>query len=160
MVAAAASLPVAPIPGRRARLATSTTPSSGPASRHGAAAACGWACRRAWGGGGVGTSGVSFSALTQGLVAGLKPPSLKAMIPWEGAADMSRDFGYHGGIFSFGFVVNWYNNHMAHHLLGKPQASAPDAFSTPWVWEYMRYNLDSAWYDGRRADWKNIDVPL
>jgi putative CocE/NonD family hydrolase len=98
--------------------------------------------------------------MTQWLVAGLKPPSLKAMIPWEGAADMYRDFGYHGGIFSFTFVVNWYNNHMAHHLLGKPQATSPDAFATPWVWEYMRYNLDSEWYHGRRALWENIDCPL
>ena len=98
--------------------------------------------------------------MTQWLVAGLKPPSLKAMIPWEGAADMYRDFGYHGGIFSFTFVVNWYNNHMAHHLLGKPQATSPDAFATPWVWEYMRYNLDGEWYHGRQAAWENIDCPL
>ena len=119
-----------------------------------------WAGRQAWSSGRVGTSGVSYFAMTQWLVAGLKPPSLKAMIPWEGAADMYRDFGYHGGIFSFTFVVNWYNNHMAHHLLGKPQASAPDAFATPWVWEYMRYNLDSEWYHGRRARWENIDCPL
>ncbi len=119
-----------------------------------------WAGRQAWSSGRVGTSGVSYFAMTQWLVAGLKPPSLKAMIPWEGAADMYRDFGYHGGIFSFTFVVNWYNNHMAHHLLGKPQASAPDAFATPWVWEYMRYNLDSEWYHGRRARWENIDCPV
>ena len=119
-----------------------------------------WAGKQSWSSGRVGLSGVSYFAMTQWLVAGLKPPSLAAMIPWEGAADMYRDFGYHGGIFSFGFVVNWYNNHMAHHLLGKPQASAPDAFATPWVWEYMRYNLDSAWYDGRRARWDSIDVPL
>ena len=119
-----------------------------------------WAGRQAWSSGRVGTSGVSYFAMTQWLVAGLKPPSLKAMIPWEGAADMYRDFGYHGGIFSFTFVVNWYNNHMAHHLLGKPQASAPDAFATPWVWEYMRYNLDSEWYHGRRALWENIDCPI
>ena len=119
-----------------------------------------WAGRQAWSSGRVGTSGVSYFAMTQWLVARLKPPSLKAMIPWEGAADMYRDFGYHGGIFSFTFVVNWYNNHMAHHLLGKPQASAPDAFATPWVWEYMRYNLDSEWYHGRRALWENIDCPV
>jgi uncharacterized protein len=119
-----------------------------------------WAGRQSWSNGRVGSSGVSYFAMTQWLVAGLKPPSLAAMIPWEGAADMYRDFGYHGGIFSFGFVVNWYNNHMAHHLLGKPQASAPDSFATPWVWEYMRHNLDSAWYDGRRANWAKIDVPF
>jgi predicted acyl esterase len=119
-----------------------------------------WAGRQPWSSGRVGTSGVSYFAMTQWLVSGLKPPSLAAMIPWEGAADMYRDFGYHGGIFSFGFVVNWYNNHMAHHLLGRPQATAPDAFATPWVWEYMRYSLDNAWYDGRRANWAKIDIPF
>ena len=119
-----------------------------------------WAGRQPWSNGRVGTSGISYFAMTQWLVAGLKPPSLKAMIPWEGAADMYRDFGYHGGIFSFGFVVNWYNNHMAHHLLGKPRATAPDAFSTPWVWEYMRYSLDGEWWHGRRARWDAIDIPF
>jgi predicted acyl esterase len=119
-----------------------------------------WAGRQPWSNARVGTSGVSYFAMTQWLVAGLKPPSLKAMIPWEGAADMYRDFGYHGGIFSFGFVVNWYNNHMAHHLLGKPQATAPDAFATPWVWEYMRYSLDGEWWHGRRAQWQDIDIPF
>lgn len=119
-----------------------------------------WAGRQPWSNGRVGTSGISYFAMTQWLVAGLKPPSLKAMIPWEGAADMYRDFGYHGGIFSFGFVVNWYNNHMAHHLLGKPRATAPDAFATPWVWEYMRYSLDGEWWHGRRAQWDAIDIPF
>src|SRR5882762_8729122 len=119
-----------------------------------------WAARQAWSSGRVGTNGISYYAMTQWLVAGLRPPSLKAMIPWEGAADMYRDFGYHGGIFSFGFATNWWNNHMAHHLLGKPQSSATDAFSTPWLWDYMRNNLDGAWWEGRRALWDRIDVPL
>src|SRR5260370_35645027 len=87
--------------------------------------------------------------MTHWLVASLKPPWMKAMIPWEGAADMYRDLGYHGGIFSFGFATNWWNNHMAHHLLGKPQASATDAFSTPWLWDYMRNSLDGEWRRGR-----------
>jgi len=119
-----------------------------------------WAARQPWSSGRVGANGVSYYAMTQWLVAGLKPPSLKAMIPWEGAADMYRDFGYHGGIFSFGFVANWYNNHMAHHLLGKPQATAPDAFATPWVWEYMHHSLDSDWYHGRRPAWEHFECPL
>ncbi len=119
-----------------------------------------WAARQPWSNGRVGANGISYYAMTQWLAASLKPPSLKAMIPWEGAADMYRDFGYHGGIFSFGFVTNWYANHMAHHLLGKPQATAPDAFGTPWVWEYMRHSLDSDWYHGRRPTYENIDCPL
>jgi hypothetical protein len=119
-----------------------------------------WAAVQPWSNGRIGANGISYYAMTQWLVASLKPPSLKAMIPWEGAADMYRDFGYHGGLFSFGFATGWWNNHMAHHLLGKPQGSATDAFSTPWLWEYMRHNLDSEWWRGRRAIWENIDIPL
>jgi hypothetical protein len=119
-----------------------------------------WAGSRSWSNGRVGTNGISYYAMTQWLVAGLRPPSLAAMIPWEGAADMYRDFGYHGGIFSFGFASGWWNNHMAHHLLGRPQASATDAFSTPWLWEYMQHNLDGEWWRGRRPAWENIDIPL
>jgi predicted acyl esterase len=119
-----------------------------------------WAARQPWSNGRVATLGISYYAMTQWLVAGLKPPSLAAMIPWEGAADMYRDFGYHGGIFSFGFATGWWNNHMAHHLLGKPQTTATDAFTTPWLWEYMHHNLDGEWWHGRRPDWRNIDIPL
>lgn len=119
-----------------------------------------WSAKRPWCNGRVGTNGISYYAMTQWLVASLKPPSLKAMIPWEGAADMYRDFGYHGGVFSFGFAVGWWNNHMAHHLLGRPQSTATDAFATPWLWEYMRNSLDGEWWRGRRADWANIDIPL
>ncbi len=119
-----------------------------------------WAAAQPWSNGNVGTLGISYYAMTQWLVATLKPPALKAMIPWEGAADMYRDFAYHGGIFCLGFVANWYNNHMAHHLLGKPQQYNPDAFAKPWVWHYMRDSLDRGAYRGRQAVWKNIDIPL
>ena len=101
-----------------------------------------------------------YFAMTQWLVAGLKPPSLKAMIPWEGAADMYRDFGYHGGIFSFSFVVRlvatttWRTTCSASRRRRRPTRSA-----TPWLWEYMRYNLDGEWYRGRRRAWENIDMP-
>ncbi len=119
-----------------------------------------WAARQPWCSGKVGTLGISYYAMTQWLVASLKPPSLKAMIPWEGAADMYRDFAYHGGIFCFGFVANWYNNHMAHHLLGKPQRQNPDTFAKHWLWHYLRDSLDRGQYRGRQAVWENIDIPL
>jgi uncharacterized protein len=119
-----------------------------------------WTGRASWCSGRVGTLGISYYAMTQWLVAGLNPPSLAAIIPWEGAADMYRDFGYHGGIFSYGFAVGWWNNHMAHHLLGKPQSTATDAFATPWLWEYMKNNLDGEWWQGRRARWDRITQPV
>ena len=119
-----------------------------------------WAAKQKWCNGRIGTSGISYFAMNQWLVASLKPPSLKAIIPWEGAADMYRDLAYHGGIFCLGFVGNWYNNHMAHHLLGKPQEHNPDAFANNWLWQYLRHNLDTGWFDQRRADWERIDVPM
>jgi predicted acyl esterase len=119
-----------------------------------------WSARQAWCSGRVATTGISYFAMTQWLVGNLKPPSLKAMIPWEGAADMYRDFAYHGGIFCFGFVSNWYNNHMAHHLLGRRDQPSPDAFSKHWLWDYMRNSLDTGAYHGRQARWDDIDVPF
>ncbi len=119
-----------------------------------------WSARQPWCSGNVGAMGISYFAMTQWLVANLKPPSLKAIIPWEGAADMYRDFAYHGGIFCFGFVSNWYNNHMAHHLLGRRGQDSPDAFSRHWLWHYMRDSLDSDAYYGRQARWEDIRIPL
>jgi predicted acyl esterase len=119
-----------------------------------------WAARQKWCSGRIGTSGISYFAMNQWLVASLRPPSLKAIIPWEGAADMYRDLAYHGGIFCLGFIGNWYNNHMAHHLFGKPQEHNPDAFSSNWLWQYMRHSLDTGWFDQRRADWGRIEVPM
>ena len=119
-----------------------------------------WSARQPWCNGNVGAIGISYFAMTQWLVANLRPPSLKAMIPWEGAADMYRDFAYHGGIFCLGFVANWYNNHMAHHLLGRRENPSPDAFSKNWVWQYMRESLESEHYRGRQARWDEIDIPF
>ena len=119
-----------------------------------------WSAKQPWCSGNVGAMGISYFAMTQWLVANLRPPSLKAIIPWEGAADMYRDFAYHGGIFCFGFASNWYNNHMAHHLLGRRGQDSPDAFSKHWLWHYMRDSLDSDAYYGRQARWEDIRIPL
>jgi len=119
-----------------------------------------WAARQRWCNGAVATIGISYFAMTQWLVAGLQPPSLKCIVPWEGAADMYRDFAYHGGIFSFGFVVNWFMNHQAHHLLGAPYAHNPDAFRKNWLWEHMRHSLDSGWWASRQPRWDRITQPM
>jgi uncharacterized protein len=119
-----------------------------------------WAARQAWSNGNVGALGISYYAMTQWLVASLQPPSLKAIIPWEGAADGYRDIAYHGGIFSFGFLTNWYNTHTAHHLLGRMHDANPDAFHDNWLWKQMRHSLDAGWYDGRRPDWRKVTTPL
>lgn len=57
-----------------------------------------WAAQQSWSDGQVGLCGVSYLAMSQWRVASLNPPHLKAIIPWEGASDMYREFVLQGGI--------------------------------------------------------------
>src|SRR5919108_4986902 len=66
-----------------------------------------WAAAQPWCTGKVGLCGISYYAMNQWQVAGLQPPHLAAMVPWEGAADFYRDATRHGGILC-DFVANWY----------------------------------------------------
>jgi predicted acyl esterase len=59
-----------------------------------------WAGTQPWSNGKVGMLGISYYSGNQWRVAGLHPPHLAAIIPWEGQNDRYRDSGYHGGILS------------------------------------------------------------
>src|SRR6202451_2063980 len=64
-----------------------------------------WAAAQPWCNGKVGLNGISYYAINQWFVANLQPPSLKAIVPWEGFADIYRDALYHGGILNV-FMTN------------------------------------------------------
>ncbi len=119
-----------------------------------------WVARQSWCSGNVGALGISYHANFQWRVAGLQPPSLKAIIPWEGRADLYRDQVYHGGIFAVGFISNWHTAQTAHHLLGKPRSYNPDSFHNDLLWQYMRHDLDSEYWRMCSARWDRITVPL
>ncbi len=67
-----------------------------------------WAGAQPWSTGKVGLTGVSYHGLIQWRTAALKPPSLSAIIPWEGLTDLYREGAYHGGISST-FIDGWFN---------------------------------------------------
>ncbi|HET6298468.1 MAG TPA: CocE/NonD family hydrolase [Kribbella sp.] len=69
-----------------------------------------WAGVQPWSAGKVGLLGISFYAMTQWPVAALRPPHLAAIVPWEGAADMYRDFTRAGGILNSRFLSWWWPN--------------------------------------------------
>jgi predicted acyl esterase len=119
-----------------------------------------WVARRPWCSGSVGMLGISYHAASQWRAANLQPPSLKAIMPWEGRADQYRDQAYHGGIFAIGFIGNWWLTHTAHHLLGRPRSYNPDAFHNDMIWNYMRNDLDSEYWRLMSARWNRITVPL
>lgn len=60
-----------------------------------------------WCDGNIAGLGISYYAIMQWAVAAQWPPHLKAIIPFEGASDLYREFARHGGIGS-DFVTVWY----------------------------------------------------
>ncbi len=119
-----------------------------------------WVAQQQWCTGNVGMLGVSYLASDQWRIAGLKPPSLKAIIPWEGWGDNYRDQAYHGGILATGFWSNWHTVNMATHLLGMPRSYNPDSFNSTLMYDIMRNDLDNPWWRMNSAQWENIEVPL
>jgi hypothetical protein len=71
------------------------------------AAAVEWAARQSWSDGHVGMYGDSFPGIMQVGVAGLRPPHLDAIAPWQVTTDLYRDVGYPGGIANTGFGAFW-----------------------------------------------------
>ena len=118
-----------------------------------------WAAAQPWCNGKVGLSGISYYAINQWFVANLQPPSLKAIIPWEGFADIYRDALYHGGILSV-FMTNWFTAHLMHHKVGRAARNVPDAWQTNTLWLWLQNNLDSGTLHGAQAQWDRITVPL
>ena len=118
-----------------------------------------WAAAQPWCNGKVGLSGISYYAINQWFVANLQPPSLKAIIPWEGFADIYRDALYHGGILSV-FMTNWFTAHLMHHMLGRAARQQPDGWQVNTLHHWLRHNLDSGALAGAQAQWDRITVPM
>ncbi|MEZ5321308.1 MAG: CocE/NonD family hydrolase [Microthrixaceae bacterium] len=80
-----------------------------------------WAGAQRWSSGSVALLGVSYLALSQWKAAANRPPSLKAIVPWEGLTDAYRDLVFPGGVREEGFVVIWSlglrRNRLAYSLL-------------------------------------------
>lgn len=121
-----------------------------------------WSGKQPWSNGNVGLAGVSYMALNQWHVADLQPPSLKAMIPWEGLADMYRDSSYVGGIYSAAFqyvyLPEFYRDAV---LRGWVTATDEDTFHNTGAWHTIYNNLlDGDYWDDKVPDWSKVTVPL
>jgi predicted acyl esterase len=118
-----------------------------------------WAAAQGWSSGAVGLSGISYFAINQWFVANHQPPALKAIIPWEGFADLYRDALFHGGILNQ-FMTNWFVTHLSHHLIGRAYRHNPDTFQTNTLWKWLRNNLDNGTFKGEQAQWDRITMPM
>jgi len=118
-----------------------------------------WAAAQPWCNGKVGLSGISYFAINQWFAANRQPPSLAAIIPWEGFADLYRDALFHGGILSV-FITNWFTAHLMHHTLGRASQNLPDGWNINTLYFWLHNNLDSGAFAGAQAQWDRITVPM
>jgi predicted acyl esterase len=137
-----------------------------------------WAGTQPWSNGKVGMLGISYYASNQWRVAGMHPPHLAAIIPWEGQNDRYRDSGYHGGILSQ-FQERWAKHQVANIQYGMgerarknpntgesvagPITLSDDELAKNRVNVYeelKKHPLDDEWHRSRSADLSRVTTPL
>ncbi|OAL51437.1 alpha/beta-hydrolase [Pyrenochaeta sp. DS3sAY3a] len=107
-----------------------------------------WAGTQPWCNGNVATVGNSWLATIQWFVAALKPPHLKAIAPWEGAADFYRETFCRGGIPNTGF---W--PFLSTTMQGIGNYEDISAMIT-------KYPHMNAYWEDKNPDLKSIEVPM
>ena len=137
-----------------------------------------WAGTQPWSNGKVGMLGISYYASNQWRVAGLHPPHLAAIIPWEGQNDRYRDSGYHGGILSE-FQKLWARHQVVNIQFGmgaraKKNPNTGESVAGPVTMsdeelaknrlnvydELKKHPFDDEWHRERSADLSRVTVPL
>lgn len=101
-----------------------------------------------WSNGNVGMLGVSYLAGSQYQAAAARPPSLKAISPWECFADWYREFATHGGIPETGFRPRVSTNVSYGLSLTEDTAANLDA-----------HPYDDEYYAEKYGDFEAIDIP-
>lgn len=108
-----------------------------------------WAAAQRWCTGRVGMLGVSYLAMSQYRAAATRPPSLAAIVPWEGLTDPYRDLMSPGGVVEHGFSRLWARG------LRRTAPTAPDLTAGR-----RRHPLRDDWWRAMTPDLAAIEVPM
>jgi predicted acyl esterase len=102
-----------------------------------------------WCSGSVGMAGNSHLAIAQWFIAALRPPSLKAIAPWEGCGDLYREQFARGGIYAGDMFDHLIVKHMlkGHHGM--------ESFRE----KFAQQPLADSWWNDKRPDMKKINIP-
>ena len=112
-----------------------------------------WAAGQSWSTGAVGLLGVSYLAMSQWRVAALRPPSLRAICPWEGVTDLLRELGYQDGVPETGFVGVWWRFRM------EPGHNRRFPMNENFPADRDQHPLDDAYWEAKRPGLERIEVP-
>ncbi len=137
-----------------------------------------WSACQPWSSGKVGLLGISYYAISQWLVASMRPPHLAAIVPWEGGSDHYRDWSHHGGIHSNTFCEGWWPRQVLPNQHGNGATTHRDRETSErttgetidpmmlegnrasYVDEITRHPLDDAWHEQRSPRLERIEVPV
>ena len=103
-----------------------------------------------WCNGNIGMAGNSYLAISQWFIASTRPPSLKAIAPWEGASDLYREQFCRGGWFS---MSNF--DLITKEILRGPPNSGVEDFAEM----YRRSPTINAFWNDKRVDMTKIECP-
>lgn len=101
-----------------------------------------------WCSGNVGLAGNSHLGIVQWFIAALRPPSLKAIAPWEAAGDLYREQFVRGGVWDNGLFRMITENAIQGHRGCEDFAEM-----------YRRSPLQNSYWKDKRANIKNINIP-
>lgn len=101
-----------------------------------------------WCSGSVGLAGNSHLGIVQWFIAALRPPSLKAIAPWEAAGDLYREQFVRGGVWDSG-LFDFITQHIIQGHNGL------ESFAEM----YRRSPLQNAYWKDKRANIKNVNIP-
>jgi uncharacterized protein len=138
-----------------------------------------WVAAQPWSNGKVSMTGISYLSMIQWRVAALRPPHLTCIAVWEGCGDWYRDWNRHGGILNTSLPawMGMQNLRLQHgnaqtHLrdLDDPDAliSGTESLSEEelranrldCITEIRNRELDEQWWEDRRGDYSQIDIPI
>ncbi|MFG1609776.1 CocE/NonD family hydrolase [Actinoplanes sp. NPDC049265] len=120
-----------------------------------------YAAEQSWSTGAVGMIGMSYYCWSQWNAARTRPPHLRTIVAYDGATDAYRDWMYHGGIPSMGFLLNW----LYHAVLMQHQANGIDfavGGKDRFLYEALSHPLDDDWQRRRSPFWElpDVDIPV
>jgi uncharacterized protein len=112
-----------------------------------------WTAMQPWCTGRIGLMGVSYLAMSQWHAAALKPPHLRAIVPWEGVTDLYRELAFHGGIPETNFVPTWFRNRI------KRGRNRRFPLAEDFLADRERHPLDDAYWASKQPILEDIEVP-
>ena len=107
-----------------------------------------WIAGQPWSNGKVGMFGNSGLAMCQWFIAAERPPHLACIAPWEGTADMYREFVSENGIPAFGFM-NFVQS------IGRSGSGLIEDY----IEMFKRYPLMNGYWRSKVPAFANITVP-